>query len=226
VKPTGYWFPIHVADYMADTMHLDTEEHGMYLLLLIAYWRRGGPLPDDPKFLAKVCHLSPKRFSFRFHGVSRLFSKVDGHWRHDFMENQILKYSLRHAKAVLAGSSRSTHDQPSLDKKISNKEERKNILSEVGRPPSARKAIIYDLAFEGFWKAYPDRRNNSKPAAFKEWQKLTDEDQRLATESLAAFSAYCRSQKDYRVVHCERYLRDRRFEGWGDRPARVEFFRV
>lgn len=106
-------------------------------------------------------------------------------------------------------------------------EREKNILSEVGkRPPPARKAIIYDLAFENFWKTYPDRRNNSKPAAFREWEKLSDEDQRLATESLAAFSAYCRKTPDYRVVHCERYLRDRRFDGWADQPAQPVFFKV
>lgn len=231
MKPTGDWFPIYVADYLADTMHLDTEEHGIYLLLLIAYWRRGGPLPDDPKFLARICHLSPKRFSFRFQAVNRLFSMVDGHWRSDFMEKQILRYNLQRTKSVLGGNQSAAKRQLYLDKKIEeegSKEERKKDIScpKPAPPPSARKAQVYDLAFESFWKNYPDRRNNSKPTAFKEWRKLDEEDQRLATESLAAFSAYCRSTPDYRVVHCERYLRDRRFEGWGDRPAQPVFFKV
>lgn len=105
-------------------------------------------------------------------------------------------------------------------------ETEKNILSEVGKPPSARKAIIYDLSFENFWKTYPDKRNNSKPAAFKEWQKLTDDDREAATKSLGAFAEYCRKTPDYRVVHCERYLRDRRFETWASEPQRQQWFSV
>ena len=38
---------IYIADYMADTQHLTTEEHGAYLLLIFNYWQTGKPLRID-----------------------------------------------------------------------------------------------------------------------------------------------------------------------------------
>ena len=41
--------PMYWDAYIADTTHLSTEEHGAYLLLLAAMWRRDGSVPDDDK---------------------------------------------------------------------------------------------------------------------------------------------------------------------------------
>ena len=78
----------------------------------------------------------------------------------------------------------------------------------------SRNKTAYSADFEEFWKSYPDRRNNSKTNAFAEWRKLSEEDRLSAKESLVNFSNYCRRNSDYRVLHCERYLKYRRFEGW------------
>lgn len=50
--------PIFIDAYLADTTHLSVEEHGAYLLLLMAMWRRNGSVPNDDKDLARIVGLS------------------------------------------------------------------------------------------------------------------------------------------------------------------------
>jgi len=50
--------PMYWDAYIADTTHLTTLEHGAYMLLLGAMWRRNGWVPDDEKDLARILGLT------------------------------------------------------------------------------------------------------------------------------------------------------------------------
>ena len=50
---------VRFGDYLGDTGHLTTTQHGAYLLLMMHYWRKG-ELPDDDRQLAKITKLSLK----------------------------------------------------------------------------------------------------------------------------------------------------------------------
>jgi uncharacterized protein YdaU (DUF1376 family) len=57
------YMPFWVEDYHRDTRHLSTEEHGAYLLLLMAAWEApSNSLPDDDKTLAGLAKVAPGRW--------------------------------------------------------------------------------------------------------------------------------------------------------------------
>jgi hypothetical protein len=94
-------------------------------------------------------------------------------------------------------------------------------IPEPEKPKQSRKNAPpkYTEAFETFWKAYPDKRNNSKPNAFEQWRKLSDEDQDRARSALPHYAAFLRSKPDTPCVHAERYLKWRRFDGYLEEPS-------
>lgn len=57
------YMQFYVADYLGDTRHLTTEQHGAYILLLMSMWRAGGYLPNDDKKLARLCGCTGSRWS-------------------------------------------------------------------------------------------------------------------------------------------------------------------
>jgi uncharacterized protein YdaU (DUF1376 family) len=77
------WMPLFWGDYLRDTGHLSTEEHGAYLLLIGAYWCSGGPLPDDDAQLSRIIRCDKKsawkKLRFR---LEKLFEVRNGIWRH------------------------------------------------------------------------------------------------------------------------------------------------
>lgn len=48
-----HWFPFYHADYLADTSRLSPAQHGVYLLLLLSFFK-DGPLPNDPDTLCRI----------------------------------------------------------------------------------------------------------------------------------------------------------------------------
>jgi uncharacterized protein YdaU (DUF1376 family) len=57
------YLPLFGSDYLADTRHLTTEEHGAYLLLMIAAWRQDDcGLPLDDKKLSRIVGLSMRKW--------------------------------------------------------------------------------------------------------------------------------------------------------------------
>lgn len=83
------YMQFYVADYLADTMHLSTLEHGAYLLLLMNYWQRGGALPDEDVKLARIARLGLKDWLKVRGEIAPLFSEQDGSWFHKRVEREL-----------------------------------------------------------------------------------------------------------------------------------------
>lgn len=69
---------LYVADYLGDTQHLTTEQHGAYLLLLMTMWRQGGSLPSDEKILSRIARVSARRWHLVAPFVMPFFDVADG----------------------------------------------------------------------------------------------------------------------------------------------------
>lgn len=68
----------YVADFLADTQHLTTEEIGAYLLILMTMWRSGGALPSDQKILARCARLAGRRWADAWERIGPLFTVSGG----------------------------------------------------------------------------------------------------------------------------------------------------
>lgn len=85
-------------------------------------------------------------------------------------------------------------------------------LGKQAKPKRQRNA--YSAAFEEFWQAYPTDPLMSKANAAKQFERLSDEDQRRAINAVPDFRAHCHKNPDYRPVHAERFISQRRFDGF------------
>lgn len=90
--------PLYVADYVADTPYLTTEQHGAYLLLLMAYWRNGPP-PDNDAILSSLVKMPPNAWSISRAVLVQFFEVCDGYWIHKRVEQEIEKAKKNRAAA-------------------------------------------------------------------------------------------------------------------------------
>lgn len=95
------WMPLWIGSYLADTMDLTRDEHGGYLLLLIAYWRNKGPLPDDDKKLSTITRCQGRAEWKRLRvNLEAFFTVANGLWTHGRADQELSKAGKRKADAV------------------------------------------------------------------------------------------------------------------------------
>lgn len=95
------WMPLYVGDYLGDTGHLTTTQHGAYFLLMMHYWRKGG-LPNDDKQLSKITKLPLKVWAEWREVLQDFFHEIDGDpWRHKRIDAELMKMTkLSEARAI------------------------------------------------------------------------------------------------------------------------------
>ena len=93
------WMPLYVGDYLGDTGHLTTAQHGAYLLLMMHYWRKG-ELPDDDRQLSKITKLPLKTWCDYRPTLRDFFHSG---WKHKRIDAELERMMRVSEKRAIAG---------------------------------------------------------------------------------------------------------------------------
>jgi len=92
--------PLYVGDYLADTGHLRTIDHGAYVLLIMHYWRTGG-LPQQDAQLAAITRLPLDVWLESVKPVVQPLFKPG--WRHKRLDYELERHEVIRTKRAIAG---------------------------------------------------------------------------------------------------------------------------
>ncbi len=192
---TKIWMPLYIADYLADTTRLTTEQHGAYMLLIMDYWRNG-PLPNDDEALANITRLSTAAWKKHRAAMLRFFEESGDQLRHGRIDKELKdaaenaeKHAERARKAAAkrwgkdtssnATSNATSTPQAVLDKCPSPSPSQCYIPNGIETPSAI------EVLFDQFWKAYP--KKVGKEAARKAFAKVKrpTETLEMITDALA-----------------------------------------
>jgi uncharacterized protein YdaU (DUF1376 family) len=188
------YLQLYVADYLADTTDLTAEEHGAYLMLLMAMWRNEARLPNDHAKLCRYAKVRPNRWA-KVWGVIVRFFDDEG----DFISQKRLRHE--HEKAFRKSQSCASRGlkggRPKSDAKpLENNDmgkakgfettKLKKAISDIRyqiseynplNPPSEPqkqkpKATAEHDRFAAFWDSYPKREGNPRKPASEKFSRL------------------------------------------------------
>lgn len=180
------YMQLYVADYLADTAHLTTEEHGAYLLMLFSYWQTGKPLRADR--LATVARMSNDRWNSVENTLSEFFNTDvnPGCWTHLRVEadlHQVASKSTQASdagkKSALARARAKQALQTDVSTSVATKPQRNanhtDTDTDTEQNQDQKHLIKFDQksAFEIFWKLYP-RKVSKTPSMKKFMTKCKD----------------------------------------------------
>lgn len=145
-KKTDVWMPLWIGAYLADTMAFTTEQHGAYLLLILAYWRERAPLQDDDETLRGITKMDRAGWKRMRPVLAKKFRVADGVWWHKRVEQEMADADARAKKASeKATKAAQARWQASVGHAISNAPSMpqallEDVLEECP-PPSPKKDI-------------------------------------------------------------------------------------
>lgn len=120
------YMPLFVADYLADTAHLSAAEHGGYMLLIMNYWQRQRPLPNDDKKLARIARMTDGEWLDARETILELFVIDGAELRHKRVEAELTRLAEKSGKARGAAEksvlARQANAQRTLNERSTNVE--------------------------------------------------------------------------------------------------------
>ncbi len=164
------WMPLYIGDYLGDTTHLSTAEHGCYLLLIMHYWEHG-KLPCGDRALARIARVEPEWWSRSYRTVMQQFFTPE--WKHKRIEIEL-------KKVVLLKTLKNSHFQhpkkPTWKRKSTN-----DINGPISHTHTHKEKKEKDArAREGKNPGRKGKPNGLKDAMDRAKQKLARDERRIA----------------------------------------------
>lgn len=205
--------PLYIGDYLADTTHLTADQHGAYMLLLMAAWKSGGKLPNDDEQLQAITKLSDERWKKSKSILFAFFLLEDCFLIHRRLLSELEKASALSEKRRAAGKTGGRPKTPKPEEKKQNEsktktsEKQNSKQNETPSPSPSHIDLSNDKSektlseassasdrFEIFWEfargEYKklDHPTGAKAEALEAFKKLRPDDQlcKRMCESLRA----------------------------------------
>jgi uncharacterized protein YdaU (DUF1376 family) len=197
------WMPLYVNDYLGDTMHLTAEENGIYLLLMMHYWKMG-KLHDNIEKLAIVSRSTADK---TLEILEEFFIKSDGFWLHKRVEKEMENaLSRRDASRIngrkggrprnLGETYRLSEGIPTanLDHNLQKSSSPSPSQEEIKNPPTPQRGngLSYDFIEDKEWKTLfkswaknkknPYRKQLGLKKGFTQLQNLSDNNLEVAQQ--------------------------------------------
>lgn len=196
------WIKLHVEILSSeDWVMLDDASKLLAVICMVVAGKHGGEVPNNPSYVRRIAYLS-RDPDFK-----------------PLIQCRFLE-PLATASTMLASARPEKEEDTETEKKHLSE---KSDLFDLEPKPGKRNRT-YPESFQAFWRDYPTDALMSKSKAFDQWQKLDQPSRDAALRAIPAFRAYCSKNTTYRPVHAQRFLSERRFDGFNAQPiAAVNF---
>jgi len=186
------YMQLYVAEYLADTSHLNAAQHGAYLLLLMNYWQRGKALPDLNDRLATVARMSNEEWVANRAVLAEFFHVENALWKHGRVERDLRRVkSISNAGRIGGIASAKARREKRLNDRSETVERNANQQSinrtdtdikQRQKKPAASGFVLPDWVDSEAWQGFEEMRR-------KERHPLTDRARKLAITDLEKLRA-------------------------------------
>lgn len=220
--------PLFTDAFLADTIHLNAQETGAYLLLLMAAWRAPDcSLPDDDKVLARVARMDGRGWTRIKDNIMAFWVKSDcNKWvqkrlldERRFADEQRSKNARAGRASALKRKERGSTGVATQAQPKSNPHTHTHIIdNKLSIPPIVPLERENEIKFTEFWQCW--QPNDMDKGSIQNAQKMfnlalkeTDHDT-LITKS-REYCALCRSTGQ-RTCHASTWLNPKGRAGYKD----------
>ena len=168
-----HYYQLHIGDWIKGTSHLTLEEESIYHRLLMVYYEKERPFPDNLSMIARLIRAREHEDIIEII-LNEFFKKKNKKWYHKRAEEELKKYKEKSEKARKSANARynkklkpcersanakQTHSEGSANHKpiTNNHKPITNIESAVAQLPCTSGDIYYiqQSEIDTWTKAYP-----------------------------------------------------------------------